>query len=477
MAEIPRPKEDIQELPGQNKSERPIIIGSSGEIRDSDFEKARENPMQPPKQEHKTEGGIVLPSRIEHLDKDEPKEKGSSSIFIEERFPISEEDRKARDAEIRKITERRELTEIARKQIGQEIQEEVAVIDRKIKQLEEAGKLDSTGLVPKNIIEARKIEIEKLIEKRERILRGEELISQEKDEQKEKIKSELIGLAKEMAEKKQTTDELIYKRAREVYRGVTGQELDPKVRERAAEEAEAMKMKIISKQEFLERENEPVRLRRRIENIRKRENDLLIQQLWLQQKESARIFGTKVYESPEQMKAVLAAKKAELEKIGISMSEGALYELLNQGYRIDEIKIKRSWFGFGKPKSVNLPVLPMFEGKKETRSIKLSVFAELIKKTEENNNKKDNQYAQFEIENILRIGQRRLRGLENKCTRDIIIETGLAIEKDRQIEIEKDKQIKARQEALLKEKEEAEKRAAKANKKSSTKRSKPRKKK
>ncbi len=257
--------------------------------------------------------------------------------------------------------------------------------------------------------------------------------------------NKLTGVVKQIEqarnEGKRDSEVALYSEASGAYEQLTKMKLGITVEARARNEAAKERQKIMTKQEFLAKENEPDRMNKRVSDIRQRANEWLVKNVWSLQQKDAQKYGTKMYESPEQMKVVLENKKSELAKNGILMSDGVLCELLNQGYRIDEIKVKKSWFGFGKAKSIELPTLPLSEGKKETRSIKIKDFMDMVKNTEEQNNRRDKEYAQDEINSKLKYGQKAWKNKKEKCTRDILGETVGQIEESRKPKLEEKQKV------------------------------------
>jgi hypothetical protein len=98
---------------------------------------------------------------------------------------------------------------------------------------------------------------------------------------------------------------------------------------------------------------------------------------------------------------------------------------------MDEIKVKKSWFGLGKAKSIELPTLPFSNGKKETRSMKPEDFMDMIARTEQRNIMRDGEDAQSEIENMLKFGQRTWKSKKQEAAGAVLKETIEEIQEER----------------------------------------------
>lgn len=438
---LKKPEESNIWLPGEGKSEKDALADKLPKIE-----------QQPPI----TKGGVVVSEETKKQIEEEDvnrKEKPVSKIILDQTYKV--ENVNEREADLKDSKRRDEVRGVVKEKISEEIQQQLDVIDNKIKQIEEAGKLDSTGLVPERFIEARKKDIEKLKEQREGVLRGESLMSRQRDEKIEVAKDRLIGIAKEMAEKKEGTEKTKYLEAVDVYRVVTGQELAPKIKERVVEEATAQKLRIISKTEFLT----PERLARTTEKIKQREISSAIEERWddLSDKEKAMYVMDNGQPDIQKFANALEMKRQALEAKGINMPREAYYQMIQSGYEPDKIQV-RGFFGrlFGRSE-IKMPDNLL----KTTKPMSKNDLQGLIYRSETNFNKSAERDAQAELDTIVSRGQKRIRGLREKFARDIVAEKGLSIEKDRQEEIEWERQIKSRQESLLKEKEEAEKKKAK----------------
>ena len=222
---------------------------------------------------------------------------------------------------------------------------------------EQYGEVKSRSVENDEKIDAEKIEEEKRKMEEEKA----DIFPKEKREFQEEVKvrtpeevrvddeNKVIDLTKQIEaarqEGKREAEIALYGEASSAYEQLTMMKLPVTVEARARNEAAKDGLRIMTKQEFLDRENDPAKMATRMEKIRERQNELNLNLVWQMSQENAQKYGTKQYESVDKLKEALNNKKAELAKNGISLPDGVVEELINQGYRIDEIKVKKSWFG------------------------------------------------------------------------------------------------------------------------------------
>ena len=206
---------------------------------------------------------------------------------------------------------------------------------------------------------------------------------------------------------------------------------EAKARENAAQDG----LRIMTKQEFLARENEAPRMEKRMAGIRARQNELALQTDWQISQENPDRPGVKRYDSYDDFKKAIDAKKAELAQHGITMPDGVMEELINQGYRVDDIKVKKGWFGLGKVKTLEIPTVPLLgqEGYKKpgVASYKPEDLAKLAARVQERNTRRDQEDAQFEISRVLSYGQRAWKNKKQEAAGDVLRDAVQEIQEER----------------------------------------------
>lgn len=262
-------------------------------------------------------------------------------------------------------------------------------------------------------------------------------------EAKKKLEDRLIELKGMRVSSEQERATLVAEAAK-IYEQLKGGDLKAVAEAKARQEAAQDGLRVMTKQEFLDRENDPARMEQRMTKIREGYNKVAVDKAfhfnYLTQE------GKTQYGSAEELKTALENKRAELEKNGISIPEGTFYELVNQGYKMEDIKIKRGMFGFGKAKGVEIPTTTFYgpdKGKKEKQALTLQELANLSAQTSEEIQEKDKQRAQEKINETLVYGQRTWKNRKQKSAGDVLDQTIGEIQEDRKPKPEQPKPVEA----------------------------------
>ena len=311
---------------------------------------------------------------------------------------------------------------------------------------------------------------------REQILRGEipsavelaKLSANERPEKKETQEAVVVRTGEQQIKaeaeaKKQLEDRLIeikgirpaseqervanVEEASRIYEQLQKGDLKAATEAKARENAAQDGTRIMTKQEFLARENDPAKMEQRMTKIRQRQSEQSLKLDWQLSQENPERPGVKRYDSYDDFKKAIDAKKAELAQNGITMPDGVMEELINQGIRVDDIKIKKAWFGFGKAKTVEIPTIPLMgqEGYKKPRTIsyKPEELASMAARYQEGNNRRDREDAEFEIDRVLAFGQRAWKNKKHEAQLEVLREAADEIQEERKPKPEEVKPVEA----------------------------------
>lgn len=230
-----------------------------------------------------------------------------------------------------------------------------------------------------------------------------------------------------------------------LYREFSGQDLAVKTKERVLQEAQAQKLRIVSKAELFS----PQRIQAEEEKTRQQEKDFAVRGYWYSQQpeEVKQAWFTDPVKKAQyeteiaQLKQDVEQKRQAIEqqlqkKLGkdYSLPEGAYYMMMRWGYKVDQIKVKSRWGRFWTGNAIEIPGIKAMtkEDFKISVQEKQEAFDDLVKTT-----------AQLNLEDVYTRGRKRLLGLRAKCKRDVL--------NDSASEVEKSMKQKAAEEAKAKE--------------------------
>jgi len=256
----------------------------------------------------------------------------------------------------------------------------------------------------------------------------EEIVVRTPEQMQMDTENNLIEVTKNLSEARATnnreTEKTLLGQAMEAYEQVKGEKLVEKAKELAVSQLKAEKYKLITKNEFFS----PERLNSATEKARQREWTLAIKSRWeeLNDKEKAKYVGQDGNPNLQQLAVDLEAKRQDLATKGIEMSRDSYYQMMKEGLRPDQIKVRGF---FGKLFMGSEIVIP--SSKEKSSQLSKKELTQNIQDSEKRFGTFVRDSAQADLEKRFTDGQRRYTERKKTCAVDLLQQTSREIEEKR----------------------------------------------
>jgi len=269
---------------------------------------------------------------------------------------------------------------------------------------------------------------------------SEEFSARTKELQQEQIKTARAGLEaqlqaiNEAKEKKDgVAERSAFEEAKKLFEIVEGKKLAEEAVQRADVEIKQERLVKMSPEQYRQKYTE--RAEGQAEQIKKT-NILEKRFSALSEQEKSKYTSENGLENfSKDMDAKIEAKRAELEKKGITISKNSFYAMMEEGLNPEQIKIVGLF-----SKKIEIAHKPLLAGRKGiSERLSKEDFSKMTKESEESFVSGIKKQAGAELQREIKRGQDLWKAKKNKCMRDVIKDTVDGYKKQKEPEVKESK--------------------------------------